>query len=51
MRVDNIPCACPNGPAPDKSGCRTDNFQVFENEMAPHIDMFRAMALRATSSC
>jgi hypothetical protein len=26
-----------NGTAPDKSGCGTDNPQVAENEMAPHI--------------
>jgi hypothetical protein len=40
-------------------GCGTDNFQIAENEMAHHIDMFRAvafsaicdMALCATSFC
>jgi hypothetical protein len=49
----------PNGSAPDKSGCGADNFQIAENEMAPHKILFRAvafnaicdMALCATSSC
>jgi hypothetical protein len=38
--------ACPPS-APDISGCRADNFQFAENEMVPHIDMFRAMARKS----
>jgi hypothetical protein len=36
-----------SGQALDISGCGADNFQVADNEMAPHINMFRAMAPQA----